>query len=348
MLNNSYYSETAYRGHRIPRQRPYSKKNGILYKMQDMHTKMALRLPWGNYANIDSAQIIDSGFEIANDPERKNPESFAKKVSWNHECLKIDNSHWLLEGLAFLTAVFGSRFVIGITLIVVFLVGVETYITKDRISDFIITILFCLLLIHLISYYVMPIFLEKIEQFFVVDRGCGFFRKTGMVRKHVTGKQYFEAPFTEFDATLINMPDINGLPRYQLTLVHRYQPISFNVPIGLEGVLDGRFRLADWDTLQRFMDISQPLPDIPQLEPFRALDPVTSEYDKAGKRGRPDDYWANISHDEWFKNHEPELLKAITSFHWQGLKDYMAGKVPGREEEDQIARRRWCSIKWKG
>ncbi|MCX4029289.1 hypothetical protein [Spartinivicinus marinus] len=317
--------------------------------MQDMHTKMALRLPWGNYANINSTQIIDIGFDIAQDSRRKKPENFAEKVYWNHECLKLDNGHWLLEALTFFTALFGSRFIITAVIACCIISYLTLWITKGKSDPSFFGYFICVLIfLHILFYYLAPTLLNKLQDKLVVDRGCGFFRKTGMVRKHITGKEYFEAPFTEFDATLINMPDINGLPRYQLTLVHRYQPISFNVPIGLEGVLDGRFRLADWDTLQRFMDISQPLPDIPQLEPFRALDPVTAEYDKAGKRGRPDDYWANLSHDDWFKNHEPELRKAITSFHWQGLKDYMAGKVPGREEEDQIARRRWCSMKWKG
>ncbi|WP_157132860.1 hypothetical protein [Marinobacter algicola] len=47
------------------------------------------------------------------------------------------------------------------------------------------------------------------------------------------------------------------------------------------------------------MDVSQPLPDVPALERFRPLDPTTAEYDAAGKRGHPADYWATLDLTGW-------------------------------------------------
>ncbi|EQM80068.1 hypothetical protein NA644_07690 [Pseudomonas stutzeri] len=35
--------------------------------------------------------------------------------------------------------------------------------------------------------------------------------------------------------------------------------------------------LAFWDTLQRYMDVTQPLPELPILEQFRHLDPAFSK-----------------------------------------------------------------------
>ena len=45
--------------------------------------------------------------------------------------------------------------------------------------------------------------------------------------------------------------------------------------------------------IQRYMDITQPLPDVPRLEPFRARDPVTAEHDRKIGRIEMDAYRQN-------------------------------------------------------
>jgi len=67
---------------------------------------------------------------------------------------------------------------------------------------------------------------------------------------------------------------------YKLLLQHRYQPVSIRAGTGLLGNT-GHFEevVAFWDLLQRFMDVTEPLPDVPMFEPFRHLDPVTAEHD---------------------------------------------------------------------
>jgi hypothetical protein len=48
--------------------------------------------------------------------------------------------------------------------------------------------------------------------------------------------------------------------------------------------------------LEQFMDITQPLPDIPMLEQFRHLDPTTVAYDK--EAGRNPRFWRDKTTEE--------------------------------------------------
>lgn len=48
-----------------------------------------------------------------------------------------------------------------------------------------------------------------------------------------------------------------------------------------------------WELLQSFMDVTNPLPDIPELEPLRPYDPTTIEWDRKNKR--PKNFYQRIS-----------------------------------------------------
>lgn len=52
-----------------------------------------------------------------------------------------------------------------------------------------------------------------------------------------------------------------------------------------------------WNMIQRYMDISQPMPDILVLEPARERDPTTAAYDK--QTGRNPRYWRDMSDEEY-------------------------------------------------
>ncbi|GAA0232330.1 hypothetical protein GCM10009084_17460 [Marinomonas primoryensis] len=54
-----------------------------------------------------------------------------------------------------------------------------------------------------------------------------------------------------------------------------------------------------WNMVQRYMDISQPLPDILVLEPARQRDPTTITYDK--EHNRNSRYWRDMTDDEFAK-----------------------------------------------
>ncbi|TMN72493.1 hypothetical protein CWB85_06710 [Pseudoalteromonas sp. S1727] len=51
--------------------------------------------------------------------------------------------------------------------------------------------------------------------------------------------------------------------------------------------------LLFWERLVRFMDNTKPLPDIPEYEGYRYLDPITAEFDK--QNNRPEVYWRDMS-----------------------------------------------------
>ncbi len=125
-------------------------------------------------------------------------------------------------------------------------------------------------------------------------------RQTGMVTLFKKGnKVRFSHPFIEFDCVLMSAPGPQGHLNYNLMLVHRYHDYSVGVPIGnLVGsneLVAEYYRL--WNMIQRYMDISQPLPDILVLEPARARDPLTAEHDK--KTGRNPRYWRDMSDEEY-------------------------------------------------
>ncbi|WP_275289096.1 hypothetical protein [Halomonas elongata] len=66
--------------------------------------------------------------------------------------------------------------------------------------------------------------------------------------------------------------------------------------------------------LQRYMDVSQPLPDVPRLEPFRYRDPVTAEHDRQTRRDPR--YWRDLDIEAWKEREGAELLKAQMDYPW--------------------------------
>ncbi|MGT0149901.1 hypothetical protein ACT691_11450 [Vibrio metschnikovii] len=69
----------------------------------------------------------------------------------------------------------------------------------------------------------------------------------------------------------MSAPSPQGHLNYNLMLVHRYHNYSVGVPIG--NLIGSNERVAEyyrlWNMIQRYMDISQPMPDILVLEPAR-------------------------------------------------------------------------------
>lgn len=156
-------------------------------------------------------------------------------------------------------------------------------------------------------------------------------------------------PFYEFDPYLEMTVGAQGSQFHSLKLIHRYphrSPDPYTKhPLELYIPADGNItqHYAAWDMLQRYMDVSQPLPDIPQVEPFRHLDPTTQAYDEAGKRGRHVTYWRDL-----YANSSEEELKAMREAHrvevdnaaWGGRPDLMElsvsnfGEVRRSEPQD--------------
>ncbi|WP_277374073.1 hypothetical protein [Pseudomonas sp. AA-38] len=129
----------------------------------------------------------------------------------------------------------------------------------------------------------------------------GEYKKNGTIGEKV-------APFYEFDAYITVTPDRQGLPNNVLCIVHRYRDIWINMGNFVGASNSTSVPCALWDYLQNYMDISKPLPDTPELEAFRHLDPTTAEHDR--QTGREPRYWRDMD-DETFKAKERELDERI-------------------------------------
>ncbi len=134
-------------------------------------------------------------------------------------------------------------------------------------------------------------------------------RTTGMVTLFKKNQPFFTHPFIEFDCVLMSSPTQQGFLNYSLTLIHRYRDYSVGVPIS--GSMGPNHKVIEylrfWNMVQRYMDISQPLPDILVLEPARQRDPTTIAYDK--EHNRNPRYWRDMT-DEEFKQKMDEIEKA--------------------------------------
>ncbi|WP_221885440.1 hypothetical protein [Vreelandella populi] len=146
------------------------------------------------------------------------------------------------------------------------------------------------------------------------NRCSDFNRQTGMV-SFAQGKKKtpLVAPFVEFDAYVERVVQRGGI-FYRLMFVHRYTGKQFN-QTSLSAIVDHQHEVrATWDMLQRYMDVSQPLPDVPRLEPFRHLDPTTAEYDR--QTGRNPRYWRDLDLETWKTNEGAEKHRAQADFPW--------------------------------
>ena len=101
-----------------------------------------------------------------------------------------------------------------------------------------------------------------------------------------------------------------------LWLRHRYTSTSVCLATKLHSLgLDKPNVLAFWDTLQRYMDVDEPLPDLPILEQSRHLDPATATYDRAHNRSPR--RWRDIDVKTWRRKEARELRERLEAYPWQ-------------------------------
>ncbi|MNZ34384.1 hypothetical protein D3C78_517570 [compost metagenome] len=146
--------------------------------------------------------------------------------------------------------------------------------------------------------------------------GSAFNRQTGMLSFARRFRKPFVAPFYEFDPVMEYRPDRYGGGSYALSLFHRYTGNKLFLGARVQSMgMRMKDCLAFWDTLQRYMDVCQPLPELPILEQFRPLDPTTAEHDRHSVRNPR--YWRDMSHQDWEKRGRGELMKRIEAYPWQ-------------------------------
>ncbi|MEE5071193.1 hypothetical protein V2J79_18360 [Pseudomonas alliivorans] len=146
--------------------------------------------------------------------------------------------------------------------------------------------------------------------------GSEFNRIDGMVRFKRRFRTLFVAPFEEFDPVLRTIPTGHGSHDYVIWLYHRYTNKKLCLAVKVHALgLDKVNALAFWDSLQRYMDVTHPLPDLPVLEQSRHLDPVTAAHD--ARTGRPERRWRDQSIKSWKAAGEKRLTEQLKRYPWQ-------------------------------
>ena len=135
-------------------------------------------------------------------------------------------------------------------------------------------------------------------------------RRTGIITIPRKKKPPAEIPFDEFDAYWGASVNPSGSEGYHLWLGHRYSDLRASYPPEMSA--PWKINL-EWEFWQRYMDVSQPLPDTPRMEPYRSRDPVTAAHDKANNR--PPDYWKNMDMQKAEQMHDASY-KAAKAFPW--------------------------------
>lgn len=146
--------------------------------------------------------------------------------------------------------------------------------------------------------------------------GSGFNRQTGMLTIGRRFQKPFSAPFYEFDATLEFRPGPHGNSGFAIWLHHRYTSVEVFLGAKIQSLgMNLEEALAFWDTLQRYMDVTQPLPELPILEQFRHLDPTTAEHDRQSKRDPR--RWRDMPYRAWERRGRAEMMKRNRDYNWQ-------------------------------
>lgn len=146
--------------------------------------------------------------------------------------------------------------------------------------------------------------------------GSEFNRLDGMLRFKRRFRRLFVAPFEEFDPVLQLLPSGYGGHDYAIWLHHRYTDNKVCLATKVHALgLDQANALAFWDCLQRYMDVTQPLPDLPVLEQSRHLDPVSAAHDATTKR-KPR-RWRDQTYKGWKSGGSKLLSKQLQQYPWQ-------------------------------
>ena len=166
-----------------------------------------------------------------------------------------------------------------------------------------------------------------------------FNRETGEVSFALPGGKKLTAPFEEFDAYVERVVQHGGI-FYRLMFVHRYTGKQFS-QTSLSRIEPSKEEvMALWDMLQRYMDVSQPLPDVPRLEPFRHLDPVTAEHDH--RTGRNPRFWRDLDLDAWKQGEGAEWLKRQAEYPWEKRTCKLTPQI-GKISMDAYRAKRACA-----
>ncbi|MCE0555889.1 hypothetical protein [Motilimonas sp. E26] len=291
-------------------------------------SKGSIKLPWSqHYANVEPYHQLSFG---VNNSKRIG----AGEIGWNHSRLQYTDYKGFTS---FLMNLLGGGYVYALLGVLYLLSGFLLYFsnyedpTPPNLTDLLIT--FSIVCFG-VSCRILFSYLEKHPEWFATDNGDGFFRQTGMVKvKKRFGLVSY--PFTDFDAFVdLHVDTTSGQIYTNLAVVHRNQKAVFYLNLAGELQATPQQHYLCWEMLQRFMDVSQPLPDIPQLEPFRPLDATTAAHDKA--TGRKADKWKKMS-PKWFEQRvAKKLKKEQTRFNWEDIPDLFDQQTQQQKQQQAL------------
>lgn len=287
----------------------------------------------GDYAGIEPYYRVCVDIADVQHQEESDPEGFASgDWWWSHRKIRFLNGKAFLGFSALILLIpylWGTALIGGGGVGVIYYLLIITADTPHFVR--VIAILILLIIWMPFSFYIliktMPwimgafaLLLRPFDKLLakLLDRGLEagesfFSRETGEVSFAVSGGKKLTAPFEEFDAYVERVIEAGGI-FYRLMFVHRYTGKQFS-QTSLSRVEPAKEEvMALWDMLQRYMDVSQPLPDVPRLEPFRHLDPVTAEHDQ--RTGRNPRYWRDLDIEAWKQSEGAEWLKRQAEYPW--------------------------------
>ncbi|OYD21081.1 hypothetical protein B6S09_17630 [Oceanimonas baumannii] len=316
-------NKTPYRGNAIP-PLPAAPKS--------RHRSMQTLMGFGDYAGLDPNTMQQEDADSVQYAEAQDKEFYKKDWWWDHQRIRFLNDGgmiklmlFIIPGLIWLS--FNALSLLSTNLLL------ENYeLPADLVVFILIIFSFIWLALAIVSFPLIfngffkvcevlsKPFHKQVEAGLdrALDKKCSEFNRTdGMVRLAVSAKEKFEAPFIEFDPYIESVVQSGGV-YYRLMLVHRYTGKTFT-KINLTGLSATQHEIfALWDMLQRFMDVTQPLPDMPRLEPFRHMDPLTAEHDR--NTGRHPRFWRDLDLKAWGDNEGAKRAKAQRAFEWNKLK----------------------------
>ncbi|WP_372988130.1 hypothetical protein [Marinobacter sp.] len=289
--------------------------------------------PVGTYADVNPYQLTIQDIEAVQDHERAAPDFKDKDWWWDHQSIRFLNGKlgfkFLVLAIPF--AWITTLVVGGLALAVSSVVRLTEFYELPASLYLVLLatlvpgwLIFSLWIVRPTTNWIMSkgiavlirpfekVLNKKLDE--TLEDGCSEFNRTnGKVRFALGRGRIFEAPFVEFDAYVERIVQQGGI-FYRLMLVHRYTQRIFNKTSISSIEAEKSEVLALWDMLQRYMDVTQPLPDVPRLEPFRHLDPVTREHDE--KTGRNPRYWRDLDIEAWKHGGGVELLNRLRSYPW--------------------------------
>lgn len=303
-------------------------------------------MSFGDYAGIDPSNMQQEDAATVQLAEKEDKDFFKKDWWWDHQRIRFLNDGGMLKLILFIAPGLIWMTLAGASLIWVakfyssINLSIEVHITLILLS-LILWIVFLILSFPLIFngfFWLFGVLAKPFQKQVAarldraLEKKCSEFNRTdGMVRLAVSAKEKFEAPFIEFDPYIESVVQSGGV-YYRLMLIHRYTGKTFS-KINLTGLSATQHEgFALWDMLQRYMDVTQPLPDMPRLEPFRHLDPLTAEHDR--NTGRPARFWRDLDLKAWSDNEGAARAKALRAFEWNKLKCKLApqlGKISMEE-----------------